>query len=260
MTKRVLITGAASGLGWEFAQQYQACGWHVILLDRDAEKLEQCDERLAGSHEVYGVDLTETEQLDAQLSEVFDKPLDLLINNAGITHRSQASVTDTEVFSRLMSVNWFAPVVLTQKCLPALQRAQGGVICISSMAAKMPVPGRAAYCASKSAMSQHFETWRPELSRRGIDLLMVYPSFLSTSIEQNALGSDGQRTTRPRSVVGKIHDPEKMARQIIEAAEHGKQRLYSQQWSSRVAAWLWVRAPWLFQRMMWKRFAEEFDS
>jgi short-subunit dehydrogenase len=289
MTKRVLITGAASGLGWEFAQQYQARGWHVILLDRDAAKLEQCDEQLRVAfhgvhpelrqgasdapardfaernttqfrHEIYCVDLLNIEQLDAELSEVFDKPLDLLINNAGITHRSQASVTDTEVFSRLMSVNWFAPVFLTLKCLPALQRAQGGVICISSMAAKMPVPGRAAYCASKSAMSQHFETWRPELLNRGIQLLLVYPSFLNTSIEANALGSVGEKTARSRSVVGAIQSPEEMTTMIIKAYDRGKQRLNTPQWSSRFAAWMWVCAPWLFQRLMWRKFAVELDS
>ncbi|NNE01379.1 MAG: SDR family NAD(P)-dependent oxidoreductase, partial [Pirellulaceae bacterium] len=46
MTKRVLITGAASGLGWEFAKQYHDLGWHVILLDRDAEKLAECAKEL----------------------------------------------------------------------------------------------------------------------------------------------------------------------------------------------------------------------
>ncbi len=161
--------------------------------------------RLGGSHETHCVDLTDIDQLSSFVSEIINRPLDLLINNAGITHRSQASATDTKVFGQLMSVNWFAPVFLTQRCLPALQQAGGSVICISSMAAKMPVPGRAAYCASKSAMAQHFETWRPELIRQGIDLLMVYPSFLNTSIEANALGSDGNRTSS--TAVNRRRDP-----------------------------------------------------
>lgn len=260
MTKRVLITGAASGLGWELAQQYQARGWHVILLDRDAEKLAECSEQLSGSHETCYADLSDDIQVNVSLAEIINQPLDLLINNAGITHRSQASVTDTEVFSRLMAINWFAPVSITQKCLPALRKASGGVICISSMAAKMPVPGRAAYCASKAAMSQHFETWRPELLQAGIDLLIVYPSFLNTAIEANALGSDGNKTSRSRSVVGAIQSPEEMASLIVAAYDRGKQRLHTPQWSSRFAAWLWVRAPWLFQRLMWRKFAVELDS
>jgi short-subunit dehydrogenase len=258
MTKRVLITGAASGLGWEFAKQYQDLGWHVILLDRDAERLAECDQRLSGPHATYCVNLTDLNQVAESLDAIINEPLDLLINNAGITHRSQASVTDPEVFSHVMAVNWFAPVWLSQKCLPALEQASGGIICISSMAAKMPVPGRAAYGASKSALAQHFETWRPELLRRGIDLLMVYPSFLSTAIEENALGSDGNKTTRPRSVVGSVQDAGDMATRIIKAQQSGKQRLNTPQFTSRLGAWLWVHAPWLYQKLTWRKFAQEF--
>ncbi len=278
MTRRVLITGAASGLGWELTRQYHHSGWHVILVDLDASKLEHCSDQLdvafhsataaeardaamrnttESRHETRCIDLTNADQVAEMLDDVFQQPLDLLINNAGITHRSQASVTDPKVFSRLMAVNWFAPVLLTQKCLPALQQSRGSVICISSMAAKMPVPGRAAYCASKSAMSQHFETWRPELLNRGIALLLVYPSFLNTSIEANALGSDGNKTNRPRSTVGAIHSPDRMARLIIDSQAKGKQRLYSPQFSSRLAAWLWTRAPRLFQQLMSNKFADE---
>ena len=271
MTQRVLITGAASGLGWEFAKQYHQLGWHVILLDRDAQKLAECAKELKvpeaadfaernptiGRTEILCVDLIKEDQVDAAIGKIDDQPLDLLINNAGITHRSQASVTNTEVFARLMAINWFAPVSLTQKCLPALEVAKGGVVCISSMAAKMPVPGRAAYCASKSALAQHFETWRPELMQRGIDLLMVYPSFLSTAIEANALGSDGDKTTRPRSVAGSIQSAEDMATRIIKAQQSGKQRLNTPQFTSRLGAWLWGHTPWLYQKLSWRQFAEE---
>ena len=260
MTKRVLITGAASGLGWELTKQYEEQGWHVILLDRDAEALAARSEQITGSHETCFADLTDQVQLTAAIGDLKTEPLDLLINNAGITHRSQASLTDTEVFQRLMMVNWFAPVSLTQQLLPALQSAAGNVVCISSMAAKMPVPGRAAYCASKSALAQHFETWRPELLGRGIGLLLVYPSFMHTSIEANALGSDGQKTERPRTVAGKIHSPESMARRIVKAERSGQQRLYTPQLASRFASWMWMHAPPLFQKMMWRQFAEELET
>ncbi len=50
MTKRVLITGAASGLGWELARQYHDLGWYVLLLDRDAERLASCGGRDLGAH------------------------------------------------------------------------------------------------------------------------------------------------------------------------------------------------------------------
>ncbi len=260
MTRRVMITGAASGLGWALTRQYHQRGWHVILVDCDQQKLSQCEDQLADRCEFYCVDLTDNDQVASELQDIFQRPLDLLINNAGITHRSQASVTDAEVFSRVMAINWFAPVRLTQQCLSALQRSGGGVVCISSMAAKMPVPGRAAYGASKAALAQHFEIWRPELQQRGIDLLIVFPSFLSTSIEENALGSDGQRTLRPRSIVGKIQSADVMAESIVNAQSRGKQRLLTQQRLSRFGAWLWFHTPWLYQRLTWRKFAEELTQ
>jgi dehydrogenase/reductase SDR family member 7B len=194
VTQRVLITGAASGLGWEMTQLYFRDGWYVILVDRDQNRLAECNSRLQANHsgqfKCSCVNLTDDTRLAAALEPALrnDAGLDLLINNAGVTHRSQASVTDLEVFDRVMSVNWRAPIHLTRLCLASLHRCHGAVICVSSMAAWMPVPGRAAYGASKAALKLHFEAWRPELLQRGISLFMVYPSFVATSIEQNAPG------------------------------------------------------------------------
>ncbi len=161
MTPRVLITGAASGLGWALAQVYLRDGWHVVMVDLDKDRLTEGESQLRGNHsgrfQCICVNVTNDEQLATALEPVVchDEGLDLLINNAGITHRSQASVTDPAVCDRVMSVNWRAPVRLTRLCLAALQRRRGGIICISSMAAWMPIPGRAAYGASKAALKLH---------------------------------------------------------------------------------------------------------
>ncbi len=264
MTQSALITGAASGLGRALVQEYLQAGWHVIMADRDESGLQAVSEDLSDTWRarttIVSVDLTTESMTDAFSSVLDDLPrLDLLINNAGITHRSQASVTDPQVFDRVMAVNWRAPVRLTQHCLPWLEKASGQVICISSMAALMPVPGRAAYCASKAALAQHFETWRPELERRGIHLLMVYPSFLQTPIESRALGSDGTPTPRPRSVVGSIRSAESTAADIFRAHQRRRQRLLGPQWSPRLGAWLWHRAPTLYHFLTRRQFAEELQ-
>jgi len=245
---------------------YLRDGWYVIMVDLDQDRLEERDSTLKANHsgqfECTCVNITNDDELAAALEPAInnDAGLDLLVNNAGITHRSQASVTDPEVFDRVMSVNWRAPVRLARLCLAALQRRQGAIICISSMAAWMPVPGRAAYGASKAALILHFEAWRPELLNQGISLLMVYPSFVSTSIEHNALGSDGQRTSRPRSAIGRIQTADEMASSIFRAQQKGKQRLYGPQWSSHIGAMLWFHVPKWFQRTVWRKFAVELKS
>ena len=132
MTKRVLITGAASGLGWALTQQYLRDGWYVILVDLDEHKLQEGQsqflEQGLDQHESLCLNITDDAQVRTQLNALFgvSNGLDLLINNAGITHRSQASLTDPAVFSRVMAVNWSAPVLITQLCLAHLEKASGG--------------------------------------------------------------------------------------------------------------------------------------
>lgn len=266
MNQRVLITGAACGLGWALTQLYLRNGWFVVMVDLDEDRLAEREAVLRDAHsgrfQCLCVNVTNEEQLSTALDPIINayEGLDLLINNAGITHRSQASVTDPDVFDRVMSVNWRAPVRLTRICLSALQRQNGAIICISSMAAWMPVPGRAAYGASKAALKLHFEAWRPELRQKGISLLMVYPSFVATSIEKHALGSDGQPTTRLRSAIGRVQTADDMALSIFRAQQKGRQRLYGPQWSSHLGALLWFHAPKWYQRTVWRKFAVELES
>ena len=261
MTKQVLITGAADGLGWALAKAYADHGYHVHMLDRDEERLAQRKEELRENATTYAIDLLNDEQLNS-FCVSFPKQvpkLDLLINNAGITHRSKANETQFSVFDNVMTLNWRVPVFLTRALLKSLEQAKGKIICLASMAAVMPVPGRAAYCASKSALSQHFETWRPELYQQSIKLLIIFPSFVSTSIEKNALGEDGNATKRPQSRIGQQITAKTMAQQIINADFSGKERLYSSQLPSRFGFWLWFLIPKLFQKISWRQFSGELD-
>lgn len=261
MLKHVVITGAANGLGWALAQQYWQQGYHLHLLDINQEKLATRKTQLQERISTYAVDLLNDQQLMAFCQDLIRQKIVIsrLINNAGITHRSKASLTDFEVFDRVMKLNWRVPVHLTRHLLPLLEQYNSKIICIGSMAALMPVPGRAAYCASKSALVQHFETWRPELLKENIDLLMVFPSFVQTNIEQNAVGEKGGIASHPQSRIGNVMSAEHMAKAIVEADSRKQQRLYSPQIISRIGFWLWVLLPKLFQRMTWRQFAGEIN-
>ena len=259
--KHVVITGAASGIGWALALKYWQQGYIVHLVDRDevALKARMCE--LPERTFIYAVDLLDDRARAAFCQQLLIKgiPIYRLINNAGITHRSPASKTQPEVFNRVMKLNWQVPVELSQTLLPALAMDGGKIINMASMAALMPVPGRAAYCASKAAITQHFETWRPELLNIGVDVLMVFPSFVQTSIESNALGLDGNPAKHPQSKIGKQIGPEQMAEQIIDADFAGKQRFMSNALAPRFGYWIWVRWPWLFQKISWRKFSGELS-
>ncbi|MCC2616181.1 SDR family NAD(P)-dependent oxidoreductase [Aestuariibacter halophilus] len=261
MNGHVIITGAASGIGWALAQVYWQQGYHLHLIDRDGERLLARQQAYRERMEVYPLDLLDDGACDTFCQQFLarDLPLARLINNAGITHRSKASLTELTVFDRVMQLNWHVPVLLTQRLLPALQQAKGKVITLGSMASLMPVPGRAAYCASKAAVSQHFETWRPELRHLGIGLLMVYPSFVNTDIEQNALGQHGDGASHPRSTIGKAITADDMAAAIYRADQQNVRRWLSPVLSPRVGLWLWRIFPRLFERLSWQRFRGEWS-
>lgn len=260
--KQVLITGATGGLGRAMAKRYWQAGCSLMLVDIAEDSLREMAREFPDPRRVqYATcNLLSSESIATCSARIQSQLncIDLLINNAGITHRSPASSTDPAVFRNVMQVDWLGTVELTQQLLPALQPGSK-IICIGSMAGWMPVPGRAAYCAAKSALTQFFEVWRLELERKNIDLLMVYPSFLDTPIEQNALGADGQPATRQRSTVGNIRSADWMAQRILEADHKQQKRLFPDRFS-RFGSLLWRLAPSLYLRQVRRRFAGDIPA
>lgn len=251
-----IITGAASGLGLMLAQklQYQ---YRLVLVDVNEEQLLQHVGEFMNAT-VYALDLTDKEALaawiEAQMTQL--PRLDLLINNAGITHRSLAAATELDVIERVLAVDYIAPVQLTQGMLPLLQRSGGKIVNMGSMAGWMPVLGRSGYCAAKAALIQYFETLRAEIYTSKVSMLMVYPSFVDTPIEKHALDGKGATAKHPRSMVGKMRSVEWMADQVIKAIQIDRQRLFPDTYTY-LASLLYRIAPRLYLRLMRRRLRSE---
>ncbi|MGO2277310.1 MULTISPECIES: SDR family oxidoreductase [unclassified Psychrobacter] len=255
-----LITGAASGLGWAMARHWYAAGHHLVLVDIDEQALNARATELGDIDRVITVvtDITQRNDIVVLIEQVqshFGR-LDLLVNNAGITHRSPAYQTDPEVFRKVMAVDWQGAVELTMAALPMLRESKGQIICIGSMAGWMPVPGRAAYCAAKGALTQFFEVLRLELEPEDIHILMVYPSFLDTPIENHALGRDGSIAKHPRSMIGSMRSAEWMAERINQGLQRRERWLLPEP-VSRFGSILWRVAPTIYLRQVRKRFKGE---
>ncbi len=260
--KTALITGAASGLGWALTRRYLMAGYRVIMLDVQNELLQQRAHELGSSDrvETYCVNIADSAAVAAlcQRFTAANSGLDVLINNAGITHRSLAEKTDVAVFRRVMAVDYQGPVELSLQLLPLLKASGGSIVNIGSMAGWMPVLGRAGYCAAKGALHQFFETLRCELAETGVDVLMVYPSFLDTPIETNALGHDGQKAKHARSMVGHMRSAEWMADEVVKAQQKRRARLFPDKFTY-FASLLYRLWPSLYQRQMRKKFASEMQ-
>ena len=254
------ITGGASGLGWALAQQCLARGDQIILVDRDATLLHERLALLTSPDRVHGIvcDITEATSPAALMAEITERwgRLDLLIHSAGITHRSPAKQTAPEVIRRVMEVNYHAPVAITHALLPLLIASKGSIVAIGSMAGWMPIPGRAGYGASKSALTQYFEVLRLELAAHDVHVLLCHPTFLNSPMEHNALGADGQRTVRPRSTIGRIRSVEWQARELLGALD-ARRATTAMERLPAFGALLWRLWPALYRRLMVRRFPGE---
>jgi short-subunit dehydrogenase len=110
-------------------------------------------------------------------------PIDVLIANAGIGPTRDAAKFSAEEFASVMNVNVIGASNSVAAVLPnMLERAEGQLVAISSLAAYRGLPKSAAYCASKAAVSSFFESLRLDLEPRGIDVTIIHPGFIKTQL------------------------------------------------------------------------------
>ncbi|MHB1585392.1 MAG: SDR family NAD(P)-dependent oxidoreductase [Acidimicrobiales bacterium] len=186
--KRVLVTGGSSGIGAGLAEAMARAGATVGICARRRDRLEsvleRCREHVPASA-MWVVDLAEegaAEQLATDVTEAFGG-VDVLVNNAGIPKRRHVTRLDTETVDAVMRINYTAPVHLTLALLPQmLERGEGRVVNVSSVAAHLSSPGEAAYSASKAALAVFSETLALDLWDTGVRSMVVYPGVVDTEL------------------------------------------------------------------------------
>ncbi len=247
----VAVTGGGSGIGLALAERFARAGARVALLDRDGAATVAAAEALGERARAGVCDVSDPAMVREALEEVQGAwgGIDVLVNNAGISHRSRLEDTRSEVFRRVMEVNFFGALHCTQAALPSLIERRGLIVVISSVAGFAPLLGRSGYCASKHALHGLFDTLRCELRERGVDVLLACPGFTATGIEAHALGADGAPSRRAQSRVGGQARPEAVADAIFEAARR-RRRLLVLSRVGRLTRLLTRVAPGLYERQM----------
>jgi short-subunit dehydrogenase len=197
--KRVLITGAAQGIGLQTAAQFAEAGSNLILTDINEEKLAEARRRLAKKGvkiDTYVVDVTDKDAVSQLANEVLEKygKLDILINNAGIGHHDELEDTDLPTWQKLIDVNLWGPLYHIYAFLPAMKEAgEGHIVNVSSGQAFFRLPTWGAYAAIKLAMGVISEIMHYELKRYGIRVTTVYPYMVNTGfyndVETDSLGA-----------------------------------------------------------------------
>jgi len=188
--KTVLITGASAGIGKAAALKLGSAGAHVILVARDADRLEEVREqveRVGGKGTVFAVDVTDAGAVEAMIADVVERfgGIDVLVNNAGRSIRRSLRLSEGRFhdFERTMEINYFAALRLILGFLPTMRRRRHGqIINVSSIGVQVGPPRFSAYIASKAALDGFSKCAAPELIGDGIVITTIHMPLVKTEM------------------------------------------------------------------------------
>lgn len=226
--KVVWISGASSGIGAACAKACSNQGAKVILSARNQEKLAAVQSGLKGESSILSLDVSEANLIESKAKQAaeFYGPIDILINNAGISQRGLVQNTKLDVDRRLFEVNYFGNIALTKAVLPdMLKRKSGNLVIISSLAGKLSTGGRSSYAATKHALQGFYDALRAEVSDQGVQVNMICPGYIKTDISINALNGVGEKhgVMDPNQAKGMSAD--ECASKILEAIANNKREV-----------------------------------
>lgn len=225
--KVVWITGASSGIGEAMAILAAERGARLVLSARRESELQRVRSACLNPQTVavLPVDLTDFDaEATARQAESFFGPVDVLVNNAGISQRSTVLDTQMAVYRRIFELDFFACVALTKAVLPGMvARKRGQLVVISSVVGYVGTPLRSGYAAAKHALHGFYDALRAEVWRENVQVTLICPGFIKTNVSLNAITADGGRHGLMDD--GQLHgmDPAECARQIWAAVESGRE-------------------------------------
>lgn len=188
-SKKVLfITGASSGIGRALSVELGRRGAQLGLLARRGDVLQEIVaevEAAGGRALALAADVRDASAVSRAAEELRATfgPIDVLVANAGVGATTDAVALKPEMVADVININVLGAVNSATAVLPAMvERGQGQLVVISSLAAYRGLPKSAAYCASKAAVSAFFESLRVDLRPTNVDVTIIYPGFIKTPL------------------------------------------------------------------------------
>ncbi len=211
----VLVTGAGRGLGRDLALAFARAGADVVAAARTKSQLEGTTDKIKalGRRALAAVaDVTDQEQVHAMVQQALDEfgRVDILVNNAGMAVYGPFSEQKASDWRAMIDTNLMGTLFCTHAILPSmLDRGEGLIINIASVAGIHGLPNEAVYCASKHGVKGFTDALAVELKEKGIRVCGIYPGGMDTPFwDVQTYGGDRSR----------IMDPAQVAKMVLAAA------------------------------------------
>ena len=226
--KTAWITGGSSGIGAALAREWASRGARIILSGRDEARLKEVAESVATDSLILPFDVRDEAAMQEATAEAtsWQDGVDIFVANAGISQRSPAVETSMQVYRDIIDIDLTAQIAATQALLPHMTgRGSGKLLFISSIAGKVGVPMRTAYCAAKHGLIGYADALRGELSQSGVDVHVICPGSVATDVSRNALSADGTPRGRSDKVIDNGIRPDDAAKRIIDAVDANQREI-----------------------------------
>lgn len=220
--KVVIITGGASGVGFECAKAFIEEGANILIVGRNEDKLMTACKELGGksaylSGSVTNSDFAQNAMVEAR--SIFGKTVAILVNNAGTILRKTAADTSDEEWADVMSIN-VDGVFYFSRAFANQASGRGTIVNISSTCGQVGAAGLAAYCASKGAVNQLTKSMALELASRGITVNAVAPGAINSPMlfskhTDIKLANTAVERNIESIPIGAVAEPEEIARAVM---------------------------------------------
>ena len=226
--KTFIVTGGTDGIGKALCVQLLDEGANVVTCGRSPEKVAALSLEHKGKNLLaLRADISQEEDCRRLINEALNRfgKIDCLINNAGVSMRSEFKDADLDVFRKVMDINYFGVLYCTKFALDSIIKNKGSIVGISSIAGYRGLPGRSGYSASKFALNGWMEALRTELLETGVNVLWASPGFTQSNIRNAALTGDGSAQGDSPMEESKLMTAEEAAEKIINAIANRKRSL-----------------------------------
>jgi 3-oxoacyl-[acyl-carrier protein] reductase len=221
--KVAIVTGAASGFGAEIARQYVAEGAKVMVADINGEGAKSVAASLGLSAVAVTCDVTDAAAINALAAQTLASfgRIDIVVNNAGWTHRNQPMLeVDEATFDKVYNINVKSIFLMTHAVVPQMRKQGGGVILnIGSTAGIRPRPGLTWYNSSKGAVNLMSKSMAVELGPDRIRVNAICPVMGATGLLESFMGMPDTPENRKKFIatipLGRLSEPRDIARAAV---------------------------------------------